>query len=111
MISELTDDEILDFLMTSDFEADYKPEELKYLLFKWRYFYRLLHGKHEVRKGDQEMELRKYQEELTLRDNKILTLQSENAKRQDLIDSMKNRTLTFKERWSGKIITNENENK
>ena len=38
MISELTDEEILDFLMTSDFEDSYSPDELKYLLLKWRYF-------------------------------------------------------------------------
>jgi hypothetical protein len=36
MISELQDDEILDFLMTSELEDDYKPEELKYLLIKFR---------------------------------------------------------------------------
>jgi len=47
MISELNDDEILDFLMTSEFEDDYSPSELKYLLVKWRYFYRLLYGNSE----------------------------------------------------------------
>ena len=31
--------------MTSDFEGDYSPTELKYLLTKWRYFYRILNGK------------------------------------------------------------------
>ena len=45
MISELKDDEILEFLMTSDFEGDYSPTELKYLLTKWRYFYRILNGR------------------------------------------------------------------
>jgi hypothetical protein len=34
MISELKDDEILEFLMTSEFEDDYSPTELKYLLVK-----------------------------------------------------------------------------
>ena len=51
MISELTDEEILDFLMTSDFEDSYSPEELKYLLLKWRYFYRLHQGRFEKRYG------------------------------------------------------------
>ena len=34
MISELNDDEILDLLMTSEFEGDLSPKELKYLLYK-----------------------------------------------------------------------------
>ena len=35
----------------------------------------------------------------------------ESAQRQDLIDILKNRKLTWKERWTGKIITNEDEDK
>ena len=50
MISELRDEEILDFLMTSDFEQEYKPEEFKYLLMKWRFFYRILNGRYELQK-------------------------------------------------------------
>ena len=38
MISELKDDEILEFLMTSEFEGDYSPVELKYLLIKKHYY-------------------------------------------------------------------------
>ena len=37
MISELNDEEILDFLMNSDFDGDFKPEEFRYLLHKWKY--------------------------------------------------------------------------
>ena len=33
------------------------------------------------------------------------------AQTEDTINSMKNRKLTWKERWSGKIITKEDENK
>ena len=39
-IKKLTNDETLDFLMTSEFENNHSPDELKYLLVKWRYFYR-----------------------------------------------------------------------
>ena len=59
MISELKDDEILDFLMTSDFEDDYSPSELKYLLIKWRYFYRLLHGQSDQKIIQFESEIKK----------------------------------------------------
>jgi hypothetical protein len=37
-------------------------------------------------------------------------LSTQLADKQNTIDSMKNRHLTFKERCSGKIILNENEN-
>jgi len=47
MISELNDDEMLDFLMTSDFDQEYKPEEFKYLINKMEVFYRLMYGKLE----------------------------------------------------------------
>ena len=70
MISELKDDEIMDFLMTSEFTDDYKPEELKYLLHKWRYFYRLLNGKHERVKSDSEFDIKKLKELSEFNENK-----------------------------------------
>ena len=33
-ISELSDEDVLNFLMTSEFTDDYSPAELKYLLVK-----------------------------------------------------------------------------
>lgn len=110
MISELTDEEILDFLMTSDFENEYKNEEFKYLLFKWRYFYRLLHGKVDLIKTDKNFEiegLKSEIERLKTLNNEILT---KNAKQVDEILMLKNRKLTLRERLSGKIIQ-KNENK
>lgn len=109
MISELADDEILDFLMTSDFEDSYSPEELKYLLLKWRYFYRLHHGKYERTKIDAEGNIKLLENEITGLKNESNLLLSQIAERQNIIDSMRNRKLTLKERWSGKIILKENE--
>ena len=99
MISELTDEEILDFLMTSDFENEYKNEEFKYLLFKWRYFYRLLHGKVDLIKTDKNFEIEGLKSEI----ERLKTLNNE-------ILMLKNRKLTLRERLSGKIIQ-KNENK
>lgn len=110
MISELTDEEILDFLMTSEFEDAYKNEEFKYLLFKWRYFYRMLHGKVELVKNEKDFEI----EELKTEIERLKTINKEiltkNANQQDEILSLKNRKLTLRERLSGKIIQ-KNENK
>ncbi len=106
MISELKDDEILDFLMTSDFEGDYKPEELKYLLNKWRYFYRVLYTKTKTSHDDVTFELQKSNETIESLKNDIIKLQSDNANKQNIIDLNLNRKLTFMERLSGKINSN-----
>lgn len=109
MIHELKDDEILDFLMTSEFEQDYKPEELKYLLHKYRYFYRVLSGKYDLLKVDSEGQINKLNDMVKSKDIKINEELMKNASMSDTISSLKNRKLTLKERISGKIIsTNEN---
>lgn len=110
MISELKDDEILEFLMTSEFEDDYSPAELKYLLIKWRYFYRLKNGVLERKTVDFEGKIQQLENRIKNEESNILNLKIQLANTQNLVDSMKNRHLTLKERWSGKIITKENEN-
>ena len=111
MISELKDDEIMDFLMTSDFESEYKPEELKYLLYKWRYFYRLLQGNSERFKSDATFEIEKLQQKLDFSENKEQGLLIQITNKQNIIDSLKNRKLTYKERFSGKIILKDEDNR
>ena len=110
MILELKDEEILDFLMTSEFEENYKPEELKYLLHKFRYFHRVLSGKYDLIKTDSQAETKKLKEMLESKEFEINQILTENASLKDNISSLKNRKLTLKERVSGKIINN-NENK
>ena len=110
MISELKDDEILEFLMTSDFEGDYSPTELKYLLTKWRYFYRILNGRSDRDVQKLEGDVQSLETQIKTKDFQIGNLKSEIINKDDIITTMKNRNLTFKERWSGKIILNENEN-
>jgi hypothetical protein len=110
MISELKDDEILEFLMTSEFESDYSPTELKYLLVKWRYFYRLKQGNLERKTVDFEGQIQNLENKIKASERERVNLQVELADKQNVIDSMKNRNLTFKERWKGKIIL-EDENK
>ena len=110
MISELKDDEILEFLMTSDFEGDYSPTELKYLLTKWRYFYRILNGRSDRDVQKLEGDVQTLESQIRSKDLQIGNLKNEIINKDDIITTMKNRNLTFKERWSGKIILNENEN-
>jgi FtsZ-binding cell division protein ZapB len=107
---ELSDEDILDFLMTSEFIGDFKPDELKYLLLKWRYFYRMQHGRLEVSKAD----LEKYKLDC-VELNKLLesernSLKSEIANLENEVHQLKQRKLTWRERLSGKIITIKDEN-
>lgn len=110
MISELKDDEILDFLMTTDFEEDYSPDEFKYLLVKWRYFYRLKSGLSDRMLVDLEGKLRELEEKIKLNELEKTELNNKLSNSQEIINGLKNRSLSFKERWSGKIIFKENEN-
>lgn len=111
MINKLNDDEILDFLMTSDFEGDFKPDELKYLLNKWRYFYRILHGAIERLKVQNDGIIRNLNDKISQLESEIISLKVKNVKNEDKIEFMKNKKLTWKERFLGKIITKEDENK
>lgn len=103
MISELTDEEILDFLMTNDFDGDYKPEEFKYLLIKWRYFYRIMSGKLELHRTDSNFEILSLNEKIKFLEKEIENLKVLLSDNQNQIDTFKSRKLTLSERIKGKI--------
>ena len=111
MISELNDEEILNLLMTSEFENNLSPTEFKFLLKKWRFFYRILHGRMDRLKDDLNYNIDMLKGEVEALKEQNYLVMVESAQRQDLIDILKNRKLTWKERWTGKIITNEDEYK
>ena len=108
-IKELTDEEILDFLMVSEFDGDYSPDELKYLLLKWRYFYRLFNGRSDRYKSDSEFTIEQLNEQIMSLNNNTIMVEINLAQSEDIINSMKNRKLTWKERFSGKIITKDDD--
>jgi hypothetical protein len=114
MISELNDDEILDFLMTSEFENDFSPSDLKYMLRKYRYFYRILHGKLERANSDKEFEKNVLIEEIKSLKDSVTNTQIQKARAEDEVCILKSRIssrkLTWKERIKGKI-TIEDEDK
>ena len=110
-ISELNDEDVLNFLMTSEFTDDYSPAELKYLLVKQRYFYRLSQGRNEQIKVKGEGDVQKLEYDKELLNNTIGQLSLRIIEKDDLINSLKTRDLTWKERWSGKIILTQDENK
>lgn len=106
-ISELNDDDILNFLMIDDFENDYSPKELKYLLMKWKYFYRVSQGKNEQIKKHYDSLLYTLEEKIKIKEDSETDLQIKVVKKDELIESMKKRNLTWRERFLGKIIIKE----
>lgn len=103
-IKKLTNDETLDFLMTSEFENNHSPDELKYLLVKWRYFYRLLYGRYERIKTDSIGEIEMMKNSLDLLNLEKSKLLIEIQNKESEITSIKNKKLTWKERIKGRII-------
>ncbi|MCK9476802.1 MAG: hypothetical protein M0R46_12825 [Candidatus Muirbacterium halophilum] len=104
MIHKYTDEELLDFLMTSDFNEKYTEKELKYLLIKYRYFYRLLYGKKENKIVDLQGKIRELEYNINNLKQENYKILVENAKQADIINNYKHRKLSFKERWFGKTI-------
>jgi hypothetical protein len=109
-LKELPDEDILDFLMTSEFENNYSPEELKYLLKKWKFFYRLFNGKYDRLRDDKDFITNKLELKIDELNKKILALTIECAQNKDEISFLKNKKLSWKERIKGKII-NKDEDK
>jgi hypothetical protein len=109
MISELRDDEILDFLMNSEFEDDFSPSELKYLLLKWKNFYRILYCTIERDRTKHDGDVKNLQSKIELNSNEIHNLKKTLSEKEIVIKDLKERKLSWKERLTGKIIS-KNEN-
>lgn len=103
-ISELNNEEILNFLMISEFEENYSPSELKYLLMKFKFFYRVSQARNEQIKLSYETILDNLQEVIDLKSLNEAYLQSQIVKKDESIESLKQRKLTWTERITGKII-------
>lgn len=109
MISKMTDEDALDMLMTSDFIDNYSPSEYKEMLIRYRYFYRLLFSKMQRVKEDGEYEIMVLSDKLNKVEEKVTNLQLEGIQKDGIINNLKHRKLTLKERFLGKIILDDNE--
>jgi hypothetical protein len=105
MISELKDDEILEFLMNSDFEDDFSPSELKYLLLKWKNFYRILYCTIERDRVKYIGDVKYFQDKIDLYINETNNLKKTLSDKENVIKKLKQRKLTWLERLTGKIIS------
>lgn len=104
MVNTLNDQEIIDYLMTSDFNEGLTPDEFKFLLFKFRNAYRVISGRNDLLKVDisgkqNEIDTIKgiFNEELSL-------IKEENHTMSEKLKNIFERKLTWGERIKGKII-------
>ena len=103
-MKELSDEEILQYLMTSDLNENFRTEEYKFLILKFRDFYKILHGKHQLHKIQSDKIISEFESSNNILQNQI----SENEVQKNLaIQALeavpKQRKLTLKERITGKI--------
>jgi hypothetical protein len=104
MISELKDDEILEYLMTSDIIENYRPDDYKYLIFKFRSFYKILYGNFQLYKTNHQSEVKSLSISLENTKKELTLTQVERANLQNEIHQIsKSRKLTWKERISGNL--------
>jgi len=105
----LSEEEILDYLMTSDFNEGLTPDEFTFLLLKFRYHYRLTRGKNESLFIGLESRIKEIE---NLRDNTKKEIESYKKKAEEAerkFNELRERKLTWRERFKGKIILKEDE--
>jgi NADH dehydrogenase/NADH:ubiquinone oxidoreductase subunit G len=108
----LSEEEILNYLMTSDFNEGLTPDELIFLLCKFRNFYRISYGKNENMKVELEGKKREVEEFRTVKNKEVekyLFEKIEAERKLERLEKVLKRKLTLNERFFGKIILQENE--
>ena len=105
MDKESKNQDILDYLMTSDFDEELTNGEFKALLLKFREFYRIHHSIHSNKLGSVELELKKTNDSIESFKNDMYRAQISNEEAESELKKVVNRKLTFMERLTGKINT------
>ncbi len=108
-VQDLSEEDILNYLMISEFNEGLTPDEFKFLLYKFRYNYRLLYSRIESIKVEREKLQTDLLECKEINKNKIENLNSEKEKLENKNKKILERRLSWKERIKGKIILKENE--
>lgn len=111
-MNHISEDEVLDYLMTSDFNEGLSPDEFIFLLRKFRNFYRISHGKTEnlkVELSGRIRDLEEFRNSKNLEVEKYLFDKIEAEKKVQKMRQILNRKLSWKERFLGKIIFKEDE--
>jgi hypothetical protein len=109
MIQDFSEEDILNYLMVSEFNEGLTSEEFKFLLLKFRYYYRLMYS----RRDSMKIEINSLQTTLNVNQDIYIknldNLKIEIEKLEKRYNQLINRKLTWVERLKGKIIINKNE--
>jgi len=102
-INKVKNDELLEFLMTSDFVEEWTTEELKFMLVKFREFYRYIYSLKNREIDHKDGEIKKMEELTKHLNDKSIEDSNEISELNHTLTKLKNRKLTIGERWSGKL--------
>ena len=108
-LNNINDNELINYLLTSDFDDnELTYDMLRFLLLKFKSFYRIQYGRNQVLKDDLEIKIRNTDEEISYLKKKLeeSNKEKELAKKEfDILNnSLKYRKLTIKERFFGKLF-------
>ena len=108
-MKNLSDKDILDYLMTSEFNEGLTPDEFKFLLLRFRYHYRVIYGINQNLRVELDGLKSSLGEKEIITRKEIDNLNTEIWRSEKKYNQLINRKLTWKERIKGKIIIQENE--
>ena len=95
----MTDEELFDYLMTSDLHENWSPEDLKSMIIFFRTKVREFEGK----KTSLSFEVEKLKNQLDFKDRLVIKKEIERKGFEAKFNKLSERKLTLKERFSGKI--------
>lgn len=103
----MKEEDIIDYLMTSDFNEGLSDKEAQFLLLKFRQYYRYQISKNTqlLHKYD-DLDI-KTMEEISLIKSRMTIAENELIRAQKKNEAELNRDLTFQERFFGKLKRNE----
>jgi hypothetical protein len=108
-LNNINDNELLSYLLTSEFDDnELTSDMLRFLLLKFKYFYRIQYSRNQLLKSDLDLKTKNTNEEIDFLKKQL----SESIKEKDffknefeyLEKSLLSRKLTFKERWKGRLF-------
>lgn len=103
-MNRLTEEQILDYLMTSEFDEGLTPEEYKFLLQKFRNFYRVVSCSITLYQDRMQSAINESEKIKSDYEIKVMEFNNEKSELINKLDKILNKKLTFKERLLGKII-------
>jgi len=109
-VHNLSETDLLDYLMTSEFDEGLSPEEMKFLLIKFRNFYRIVSCSVELSRERAKQAMIEKDEILSFSNLKVEEANNQKSELINKLNRILNKKLSWKERFLGKIIESD-ENK